>query len=612
MMGCLVFRKPEMIFALFALAFGASAESAVSGEAAAPSPGWIMNGMNMLPLGDHPFGSQAACEEVRNLKSKLHVDTILIRKYLNMKDFDSDEIIDPPKDGASDAEILRQFKVDRKLGVKSFFDVGIKLQTDKDSDKDSCDPLWHPWHGVIDYPKPENYDKFFLNYGQKVLHYADLARKGGNVSVFSIGHETISLSATKKLQTPAEIQNYVMNLAWFLSPEHMAKGANSWARTTVSDLISFNDSLKKREAGAVPVAEISADHRSSFQRGMDSLRGFITAKKEELKESFSGPKAPPPDYRKEVVAWSEGGAKHELSAGATQYLIQLENTRRAYLEGMWEQLIAKVRTKFAGMKSPPLLTYGDNGFSGQTGFADKLDILAASEYPTIASQNTNIHSSHYLMGIDDGKTSVEDFKTGWMRSLKSAGEEATRLHKKILFTELGFSRRKNSTADPWLAEAGCQQMEKPDGTLEAPVRVLKRPISKFERVRAIEALRKLIGEGKLPWLAGVAMWGTYTDPLHLPNEFCVDCRLADSQPYNQSVRSLFGQVGNVTNRFSPEDPCAPPAPKPKPTADLVEPPSADAPPNVTIPFVKMPDLLTPDNPLGLPVLEQRPDEPAPE
>ena len=99
----------------------------------------FMKGMNMLPLSDHPYGSRSACEEVRSLKHQYNVDTVVVRKNLILNTYDSPNLIDPKKDGAEDLQIQRQFQTDKRLGVKSFFEVGIRLQSDLDTPGDQND-----------------------------------------------------------------------------------------------------------------------------------------------------------------------------------------------------------------------------------------------------------------------------------------------------------------------------------------------------------------------------------------------------------------------------------------------------------------------------------------
>jgi hypothetical protein len=563
---------------------------------------WVMNGMNLQACGNYPYGSKDSCEEVRKLKREFRVNAVTVRKNEILPAYDSTALTTLPHDGATDQQITREFAQDRRLGVKSFFEMGLRLQTDLDApdDQDDCAQNWRPWHGAIDYGKPSDYDSFFYQYGQKLLHYADLAKKSGNVSVFSIGHELFSLAETKPLKDPVEIRDYLNTLEWNLRTN--GKEARAYAKEEISHLMSFNDSLQARD-NPVIISATKPDTRTYTEKLRDSLKSTLKTDYAEAKAYLNRTLPPddPSQDRADIQKWISGDSSAQLSQNAKNYLIQLENTRRAYLEGMWERLIDKVHAKFSDVPAQkrPLITFNGSA-TDQIGFWHKLDVISVSMYGSLGSVD-----KRDMTPIDDGKISVADLKSGWMRYVDHVQDPNPRHYdplqtgfkqfmagypgKKMIFSELGFSQRKHSAQDSWLWQ-GCQTLEHPDGT-KFTVHAMKRPLSNTERDNALEALRELIQDGKMPWLDGIAMWDAYTHPSST-DEYCVDCALAagralSSGPFDQAIANLFKNGSKVTNNYSNGDPCIPPKPKPKPLLKVVQntPPSED----IGVPFLDLSD-----------------------
>jgi hypothetical protein len=601
------------------------------------SPPWVMNSVNMLPAAGSPFGSRASCEQVRNLKQELNINTISFRKNLVVSTFDSPDPFNPGNDGTSDREIEQQFLIDKKLGVKSYFELGLRVQTDQalenkanaNPDLDGCEDKWDPWHGTILFDSPEKYSAFFDKYGAQLLHYADLAKKSGNVSVFSIGHELDSLAGTTPLLTKTDGDSFANELNMYMMG--MGDDATKWAKTEVSDLLRFNDAVAKN---SMPVnVTVSADQRSSWTKALD----FLKEKSNTLRAEITK------DPREELEEWAKTGGKHCLaqirwpgtaciSDNAKAYLAQLENTRRSFINARWEKLIDQLHAKFATMPQSkrPLLTYTAGDPSRMGPFASKLDILSVSPYWSLG----NMSRARQRPKIDND-ISVDHLEQGWERAVSGLDQMVKTpgpYHgKQVIFSEIGFTPRQHSTQNPYQWH-GCQVLVTKWGLLDKPVPAMHRPISEMERENAIGALQKVIQEEKpdsweiqkkYPWIAGVNMYDTFTNPKSTSDEYCVDCRKNGlSAGYENSIKNLFESVSSVTNKYSGPDPCLPPKPKPKPKpiiANTLRPVTLSdielGGPGSLVPFLKWPDSTSHSstNPFGLPFFEDRSsdaDEPA--
>ena len=478
-------------------------------------------------------------------------------------------MVEMNNDGAALRDVERQFQQDKKLGVKSVFDMGIRLQSDLDTDPNPIDcskPVtWHPWHGAIDYDSPEKYDSFFYQYGQKLLKYAAAAKRSGNVSTFSIGHELMSLAGTEPLNTEKAKGDYINFLSWEMKKD--GASANGWAKTVVGDLIGFSKKLEERNGVQHPDPN-PVDHRSWWQKDSDAVHAAI--------QGSDWREAP----RKELEKWAKQNGDFTLSKDAKKYLFELENTRRAYLGGMWTQLIDKVKSSFGPNR--PKITYDggdDKSDAFNVGFLKDLDVISISHYRTL----TKIAPGTYDTGVDDGRIpSIEDLKKGWMDSFDKM-KKITEANpgKPVIFSELGFHGKEHSIMQPYL-HWGCQTISKlqPDGSYKMVTEPsFKRGPSNEERVRAIKALRELVAAKQVPWLKGVAFWDSYTNPKAGGGDvYCVDCprmvncHPVDDSPYTDAIQDFFRDAGGVTNQYAAPDPCAIPKKVPPVLVVAKEPP----------------------------------------
>ena len=119
--------------------------------------------------------------------------------------------------------------------------------------------------------------------------------------------------------------------------------------------------------------------------------------------------------------------------------LALVNARRSRVERLWRQLIADVREVYSGE-----LTYAANFDQyDMVTFWDALDYISINAY-------------FPLRRIWQPGTTAEDlypvFETRWaaiLRSIRQLAQESGWGDKRILFTELGYVYRKDSTIQPW-------------------------------------------------------------------------------------------------------------------------------------------------------------------
>jgi hypothetical protein len=177
------------------------------------------------------------------------------------------------------------------------------------------------------------------------------------------------------------------------------------------------------------------------------------------------------------------------------------NERRRHLETYWRRLIRKVREGYSGR-----LTYAANFDQYEfVGFWDDLDLLAINAYfPLRGSWEPELSRDELAARLE----------TGWMSVLRGLDEFRRRREiprHQVLFSELGYVERANSTIEPW-ASTGFSVLPSSDG----PRLVVweDQPPDKIERALAIRGLfnaNTALG-GEL--LNGILYWKLSTIPAH--------------------------------------------------------------------------------------------------
>lgn len=201
-------------------------------------------------------------------------------------------------------------------------------------------------------------------------------------------------------------------------------------------------------------------------------------------------------------------------AWASQTASDLEaiNARRRLLERYWVELIAKVRRVYSG----PLGYAANFDQYEAVGFWEHLDVMGINAY-------------FQLRRTLRPEASVEELYdplvAGWRRVL---GDIAALRRARglggmpVVFTEMGYTYRANSTLEPWAADGfslipvGDEEgRTHPDG--QPPRRMVvwqEQPERPMERALAVRALWQAHRELEEPLLAGILYWKLSTEPAH--------------------------------------------------------------------------------------------------
>ncbi|MCB9593440.1 MAG: hypothetical protein H6719_11970 [Sandaracinaceae bacterium] len=176
-------------------------------------------------------------------------------------------------------------------------------------------------------------------------------------------------------------------------------------------------------------------------------------------------------YRAFVTAWARDAA----AAGADAFSIGVEcGSWSGRFGEYWRALIAEVRSIFDGV-----LTYSANWDEVENVlFWDELDLIGINAFYPLA---------------DHDDASFSEYVQGAMRARQTLAEQVAILEKPVLFTEIGYTTRRNAAVQPWLWPDGMDGVE----------------ISEREQARAILASFRAF----LPqrWFVGFFVWRWYAD-----------------------------------------------------------------------------------------------------
>ena len=180
------------------------------------------------------------------------------------------------------------------------------------------------------------------------------------------------------------------------------------------------------------------------------------------------------------------------------------NARRARLERFWLELIDEVRAVYGGE-----VTYAANFDQYEmVTFWGPLDAIAVNAYFPLRKQ--------YQPGVTHDEL-YPVFEARWeaiLRSIRQLSLDNGWGEKPILFTELGYLYRANSTIEPWNA-TGFSVLPSVDG--ETLVVWEDQPVDLMERALAVRALHeanRAVGEP----LRGILYWKLSTQAYHFDDE----------------------------------------------------------------------------------------------
>ncbi|MDX1643868.1 MAG: hypothetical protein R3244_05860 [Thermoanaerobaculia bacterium] len=310
------------------------------------------------------------------------------------------------------------------------------------------------WHGMIMPRTDRELDEWFARYRDFVLEWAAVA-EAEEVAVLAIGSELNALASTRPVEEIPALEEYWMN----------------------ADKVAREHARVRRHGEEV-------DRRHLQVRGFDNSESLDLHLDERAAAHAAWARQ---------VAWAESPDP-----------VAAINRRRARLEAAWLELVAEVRRIYSGR-----LTYAANFDQyEEVGFWGPLDLVGVNAYFPLRKLWQPAVAAEELYPI---------FEARWeaiLRSILALGERRGWGEKQILFTELGYVYRRNSTIEPWAA-TGFSVL--PSATGEQLVVWEDEPIDLQERALAVRALYhadRAVGEP----LAGILYWKLSTQPYHFDDE----------------------------------------------------------------------------------------------
>ncbi len=201
--------------------------------------------------------------------------------------------------------------------------------------------------------------------------------------------------------------------------------------------------------------------------------------------------------------------------------LEAMNERRRILEGQWIELIDKVRETYQG----PVGYAANFDQYDQVGFWRYLDWMGINAYFQLRRRwlEDRTPTRLYPALVD-----------GWRRVLGdiAAFRRARDLDLPVMFTEIGYTYRANSTLEPWAADGfsllpeaspgEVRQVEESETTESDSPRNLviwqDQPVDLEERALAVRALRHAHEGLDEPFLRGLLYWKLSTEPAHFREE----------------------------------------------------------------------------------------------
>jgi len=318
------------------------------------------------------------------------------------------------------------------------------------------------WHGMIMPKSEDDLKNWFKNYGAFVLKWAKIAEEQ-TISALFIGSELRTLSGTAQVDTIPKLLEYYTNL------EKLKKQK--------ARLMKFADQIDQRHLW-VP----SKGNHGSLSEYIDDLNDAN-------------------------IKWA--AQVSHLGENDSLRLVKI-NTRRQLIENHWIELIRKVREVYLGK-----IGYAAN-FDNyqQVRFWPHLDFIGINAYFKLRKELAQQTPKDSLLA---------QMQTSWTQIFAEVDSFRNQLEipgKPVIFTELGYTYRKNSTIYPW---TGADFAIIDDGGKEQLVILQEQPFDFTERGIAARALYQtnrnyFQKQPQTPLLKGILYWKFSTRDYHLPYE----------------------------------------------------------------------------------------------
>ena len=310
------------------------------------------------------------------------------------------------------------------------------------------------WHGMIMPQGNAALNRWFERYQSFVNKWADIAAEEG-VDAFCIGSEMNALSATIPISSMPGLYSYYNNIAAQKSYEGRA--------------FKFKKQLQEEDL---------------WVRGYDNYPNLKMYINDRIQHNYK---------------WGQ-----QVTFANASNRLELMNERRDLCRNNWRKVIQGVRERFDGK-----VTYAAN-FDNymDVDFWDDLDFMGINAYFTLRDGNTQFNNPKLLQ---------KELKRGWKKVFKQI-DKFRAAHqwedKPLVFTELGYVNRKNTTLAPW---AGFGYTVVGSGASEQLVIWGREEKDLEERKFAMDALYDVVKEQKIN-LEGILYWKLTTHEYHLPYE----------------------------------------------------------------------------------------------
>lgn len=336
------------------------------------------------------------------------------------------------------------------------------------------------WHGMIMPHSDEELANWFERYGAFVRRWAEVARDEG-VDVLGIGSELNALASTRTLEQLPPLEEY------YLDPE---KQQREHLRTL-------------RAAGELPPDSLDGQLKAGWGATYERLDHFLDDRSRA--------------HREWALQVTSGGDVEEY------------NRRKTLLSRHWHDLIADVRSIYSGD-----LTYAAN-FDQYlfVDFWDELDLIGVNAYFPLRRD------------VEDSEPSelAERFRASWRQILEEIDQNRRALDAPVtpvVFTELGYTRRRGATVEPWAGD-GFGVVGDPEDAEMLLWR--RREIDPRERALAVRSL----GDAALDHpglLHGLLYWKLSTVPEHEEIEPFV-LILGQEDPLEEELRTLARRLATA-------------------------------------------------------------------
>ena len=316
------------------------------------------------------------------------------------------------------------------------------------------------WHGMIMPKDQSTLDSWFAKYRQFVITWSKIAENEG-VGILGVGSELNSMTST----LPA--------------------------------LISSDNKSADTFSEISPLLEFYLNEEKQLERKTNILKKFS---KSNLDQRLVNRGNVNYSSAKQMISAQVDAQRTwavRMCGGSIENCASHRAAQRDVLQDRWISIIAESRKHFSGK-----LTYAANFDQyQQVGFWSELDIIGINAY-------------FPLRKFSDSKIDLSTLSKGWQTvfsEIEGMRRRQKVTDKPVIFTELGFTFRANSSLEPWSSE-GFSLVSSSDKTSKL-LFWKEQPIDYQERVLALESLKR-VASSDPSLLKGILYWKLSTYAPH--------------------------------------------------------------------------------------------------